>query len=109
VSGQDDALRRAMAWSGLTTATTHHPNTRSVLPTVPGIGAILRLVLRDDIPDSPRCPRVQAVTADSGVVTWPKDSAGKRSGTGGRTLGQASRTWAFAEAAVLCLRDHPAG
>jgi hypothetical protein len=109
VRGQDDALRRAMVWSGLTTATAHHPNTRSVLRTVSGIGVILRLVLRDDIPDSPRCPRVQAVAADSRVVTWPKDSAGKRSGTGGRTLGQASRTWAFAEAAVLCLRDHPAG
>jgi len=42
-------------------------------------------------------------------VKWAKASAGKRYGTAGSNIGHASLQWAFAEAAVLCLRDHPAG
>ena len=38
-----------------------------------------------------------------------KESAGKRSGTSGQKIGNASRTWAFSEAAVLFLRHNPAG
>jgi hypothetical protein len=37
-----------------------------------------------------------------------KVSAGKRLGTSGAKIGHAHRTWAFSEAAVLVLRDHPA-
>jgi len=43
------------------------------------------------------------------LVKCAKASAGKRSGPAGAKLGNASLTWAFAEAAVLCLRNHPAG
>ena len=43
------------------------------------------------------------------VVTWAKAAAGKRSGPSGTTIGKASVQWAFAEAVVLFLRDHPAG
>jgi len=43
------------------------------------------------------------------VVTWAKASAGKRDGTSGTTIGHASLPWACAAAAVLFLRDHPAG
>ena len=43
------------------------------------------------------------------LVTGAKESAGKRAGTSGTTLGPASRTWAFSEAAVLCVRATPAG
>jgi hypothetical protein len=41
-------------------------------------------------------------------VQWVRESAGKRDGTSGAKIGKAHRKWAFAEAAVLCLRDHPA-
>ena len=41
-------------------------------------------------------------------MQWSQASAGTRLGTSGAKIGQAHLTWAFAEAAVLCLRDHPA-
>jgi hypothetical protein len=43
------------------------------------------------------------------LVTCAKESAGKRSGTSGTTIGNAHLKWAFSEAAVLFLRDNPAG
>jgi transposase len=42
-------------------------------------------------------------------VTCAKESAGKREGTGGNKIGNADLQWAFSEAAVLFLRDHPRG
>ncbi|MGH8065882.1 MAG: hypothetical protein ACRERE_11765 [Candidatus Entotheonellia bacterium] len=36
-----------------------------------------------------------------------KESAGKRLGTSGTKIGKAHLKWAFSEAAVLFLRDHP--
>jgi hypothetical protein len=44
--GHSDHLRRNLAWSSLTTAKPHHPNTLDVLRTVPGIGDLLSLVRR---------------------------------------------------------------
>jgi hypothetical protein len=41
-------------------------------------------------------------------VKCRKEAAGKRLGTSGAKLGKAPLKWAFSEAAVLCLRDHPA-
>ena len=107
LSGPDDPRRRAMALSVLHTATQHDANRRSLLRTVPGIGAILRVVLLSAIHDSPRCPRGQDGVSSCRLVKCAKASAGKRSGTSGTTSGHASRTWAFSEAAVCCLRNHP--
>jgi hypothetical protein len=59
--------------------------------------------------DMQRFSRVQDVGSSCRLVTWAKDSAGPRDGTAGAKIGQAYRTWAFAEAAVLVLRDTPAG
>jgi hypothetical protein len=42
-------------------------------------------------------------------VQCAKESAGTRDGTSGKKIGNASRTWAFSEAAVLFLRNNPAG
>ncbi len=104
----DDAWLRDGELSLVTTAKHHDANTLSLLPTVPGIGKILRLVLRYDIHDSARFPRVQDFASYGRLVTWAKASAGKRSGTSGSKIGHAHLTWAFSEAAVLFLRDHPA-
>jgi hypothetical protein len=52
---------------------------------------------------------VQEVVSSCRVVKWAKASAGQRDGTSGTTIGHASRTWAFSEAAVRFLRHHPAG
>ena len=43
------------------------------------------------------------------LVKCVKESAGKRYGTSGTKSGNAPLKWAFSEAAVLCLRDNPAG
>jgi transposase len=43
------------------------------------------------------------------LVKCAKESAGKRYGTAGAKIGNAYLKWAFSEAAVLFLRDNPAG
>src|SRR2546429_654321 len=53
-------------------------------------------------------PRVQDVVSSCRLVQCARASAGTRYGTSGATLGKAHLTWAFAAAAVLFLRDHPA-
>ena len=73
------------------------------------MGKMLSLVLRDEIHDIERFPRVQAFASYGRLVTCAKESAGKRSGTSGANIGKAHLTWAFSEAAVVCWRDHPAG
>jgi hypothetical protein len=42
-------------------------------------------------------------------VQCAKAAAGTRSGTSGATIGKAQLTWAFSNAAGVCLREHPAG
>jgi len=105
----DDRLLRDMELTLLKTAKQHDANTLSLLRTVPGIGEILRLVLRDAMPDIERFPRVQDFVSSCRRVKCAKAAAGKRYGTSGTQIGHASLTWAFSEAAVLCLRHHPAG
>ena len=104
----DDALRRDVERTIVTTAKHHDAQTLSLLQTVPGIGKILSLVLLYDIHDIARFPRVQDVASSCRLVTCARASAGTRSGTSGAKTGNAQLTWAFSEAAVLCLRDNPA-
>ena len=70
---------------------------------------MLRLVLLDDIHHIDRFPRVQEFASSCRLVTCAKESNGKRSGTSGSKIGHAHLKWAFSEAAVLCLRNNPAG
>src|SRR5437867_8574355 len=67
--GHDDQLLRDVELSILKTATQHHAQTLYLLRTVPGIGAILRLVLLYAIHASARCPRVQDVLSSCRLVT----------------------------------------
>ena len=76
---------------------------------MPGIGRILSLVLLYEIHDIQRFPGVQDFVSYCRLVRCAKESAGKRDGTAGPKIGQASRTWAFSDAAVLCLRRTPPG
>jgi transposase len=91
------------------TATAHEAQTFDRLRSIPGVGTILALVLRYEIHAMQRFPRVQAFVSDGRLVTCATEAAGTRSGTSGKKLGHADLTWAFSEAAVLCLRNHPAG
>jgi transposase len=91
------------------TAKQHDANTFYRLRSVPGIGKILSLVLLYEIHDIRRFPRVQEFVSYCRLVKCAKESAGKRSGTSGTKIGNAYLKWAFSEAAVLFLRDNPAG
>jgi transposase len=90
------------------TAKHHDANTLYLLHTVPGIGKILSLVLLYEIHRIECFPRVQEFVSYARLVKCAKESNGKRSGTSGAKIGNAHLTWAFSEAAVLFLRDHPA-
>jgi hypothetical protein len=72
------------------------------------MGKMLSLVLLYDIHRIERFPRGQDVVSSCRLGTWAKESNGKRSGTSGAKIGHAHLQGAFAEAAVLCLRDTPA-
>ena len=80
-----------------------------LLQTGPGIGKILSLVLLYESHASQRFPSVQACVSYCRLVKGAKESAGKRYGTAGAKIGNVYVRWAFSEAAVLLLRDHPAG
>ena len=105
----DDRLRRAMELTILKTAKQLDAHTRYLLRTVPGIGALLSLVLLYESHDIHRFPRGQDFVSYCRLVNCAKESAGKRYGTSGTTLGHAYLQGAFSEAAVLCLRANPAG
>src|SRR5262245_1312490 len=59
--------------------------------------------------DITRFPRVQDFVSYCRLVKCAKESAGKRYGTTGAKIGNAYLKWAFSEAAVLFLRNNPAG
>ena len=61
------------------------------------------------MPDRARFPRVQDGVSAGRWVKGAQESAGKRYGTSGTKIGKAYLTWAFSAAAVLFLRNHPAG
>jgi transposase len=105
----DDALLRDVELALVKTAKPQDAHTLYQLQTVPGIGQILSLVLLYDIHHLDRFPRVQDCASYCRLVKCAKESAGKRSGTSGIKIGNAHLKWACSEAAVLCLRDHPAG
>jgi transposase len=93
----------------VSTAKAHDAQTFSRLRSIPGVGKILALVLLYEIPDINRFPRAQKFVSYCRLVKCAKESAGKRYGTSGKKIGNAYLTWAFSEAAVLFLRNNPAG
>jgi hypothetical protein len=107
--GDDDPLLTDLELPIVQTAKQHDAPTLYRLQSVPGMGKLLSLVLLDEMQDSQRFPRGQDVVSSCRWVTWAKESTGKRYGTSGAKIGNASLTWAFSEAAVLCLRNPPAG
>ena len=104
-----DELLRDVELTIVKTAKHHDANTLYLLQTVPGIGKILSLVLLYEIHRIDRFPRVREFASYSRLVKCAKVSNGKRSGTSGVKIGNAHLKWAFSEAAVLFLRDNPAG
>jgi transposase len=107
--GHYDPLLRDMELAILKTAKPHDPHTLYLLRTVPGIGELLSLVLLYELHDIQRFPRVQDFVSYCRLVKCAKESAGKRYGTAGAKIGNASLKWAFSEAAGLFLRHNPQG
>ena len=60
-----------------------------------------------EIHDIHRFPTVQDFASYARLVKCAKESAGKRTGTSGKKIGNAHLKWAFSEAAVLFLRQNP--
>jgi transposase len=87
----------------------HDANVFYRLRSIPGVGKILALVLLYEIHDIHRFPRVQEFVSYCRLVKCAKESAGKRYGSTGAKIGNAYLKWAFSEAAVLFLRNNPAG
>jgi transposase len=104
-----DQLLRDVELTIVQTAKQQDAQTLYRLQSVPGIGKILSLVLLYEIHDITRFPRVQEFVSYCRLVTCAKESAGKRYGTSGTKIGNAYLKWAFSEAAVFFLRNHPAG
>ena len=107
--GYDDHRLRDLEWPLVPAATQPAPPTLSLLHTSPGIGTILSLVLFSERHDIARFPSGQDGVSSCRLVKCAKEAAGQRSGTSGTKIGHAALTWACSEAAVLLLRDHPAG
>jgi transposase len=107
--GHDDRLRMDLALSMVHTAKADDAHPVYRLRSIPEVGKLLALVLRYEIHDIQRFPRVQEFVSSCCLVKWAQESAGKRDGTSGTKSGHAYRTWAFSEAAGLVLRKHPAG
>jgi transposase IS116/IS110/IS902 family protein len=105
----DDPLLNDVELTSVQTAQPHAAQPLSRRPSGPGIGKIVRVVWLDEMHDITRFPQVQEVVSYGRLVTWAQEAAGTRDGTSGAKVGQASLTWAFSEATVLGLRNHPAG
>jgi transposase len=105
----DDRRRRALELSIVQTARHHEATPLSRLQTVPGVGKILRWVLLYELHEIHRFPRVQDCVSACRLVKCATDSAGKRSGTAGKKIGNADLKWAFSAAAVLVLGPHAQG
>jgi len=91
------------------TAKLHDVQTFTRLQSVPGIGQILALVILYEIQNIQRFPRVQDFVSYCRLVKCAKESNGKRLGTSGKKMGNVHLRWAFAEAAILFLRQHQLG
>lgn len=87
----------------------HDANTFHRLRTVPGIGKILALVILYEIETIERFEKVGNFLSYARLVKCARESAGKKSGTGGAKIGNVHLRWAFGEAACLFLRNNPAG
>jgi transposase len=85
----DDHWLRDVDLCVLKTAKQHDANALYLLPTVPGIGEILSLVVRYASHAIQRFPRVQEFVSYGRLVKCAKESAGKRSGTSGTQIGNA--------------------
>jgi transposase len=102
-----DQLLRELELYIVRTAKEHDADTFHRLRSIHGVGKILSLVLLYEIHDIDRFPTVQDFVSYCRLVKCAKESAGKRTGSSGKKIGNVHLKWAFSEAAVLFLRGNP--
>jgi transposase len=102
----DDPLLAALERDLEKTAQGHEPVSLALLRPIPGVGTILALVLRYELEEIARFPRVQEFVSSCRLVKSARESNGKRHGPSGKKSGHAHLTWAFSEAAVLFLKNN---
>jgi transposase len=107
--GHYDRLLTDLELGLVKTAKAHEAQTFYRLRSIPGVGKLLALVRLYEIHDIRRFPRVQEFVSYRRLVKCAKASAGKRYGTSGKKIGKAYLKGACSEAAVLFLRNNPAG
>ena len=93
----------------LRTAKVDDPHALYILHSVPGIGAVLALVLLYEIHDISRFPTVQDFVSYCRLVKCPRESGGKKVASKNNKIGNAHLKWAFSEAACLFLRGNQRG
>src|SRR5438105_52206 len=97
-----DPWLRAGALPMVQTAKPHDAQPLDRRQSVPGMGTMLHLVRLYELHEMSRVPRVQDFVSACRLGKCAQESAGNRYGTAGTQSGQASLTWAFSDAAVLC-------
>jgi len=75
------------------------------LRSIPGVGKVLALILLYELHDVARFASAGQFLSYARLVRCAHESAGKKSGSGGKKIGNAHLRWAFAEAACLFLRS----
>jgi transposase len=78
-----------------------------ILRTIPGIGSIIGMTLLLEIDDIKRFSTHSKFCSYSRLVKPEKTSAGKRTGSGGRKIGNCHLKWGFSEATaqIICKSD----
>jgi transposase len=91
------------------TATGHNPQSFSRVPSVPGRGQMLALVILYELQALTRFPRGQDFVSYGRLTPCAQESAGKRYGFSGQKSGNPQLTGACSEAATLFLRHNQPG
>ena len=89
-------------------AKVHDPQSYYLLRSIPGVGKILALVLLYEIHNIRRFAKVGRFLSYARLVRCPHESAGKRTGSGKKKIGNPHLKWAFSETTILLLRQLPA-
>ena len=97
---ENDIIRHAKGYD---------PRTYYRLQTVPGIGAILALVILYEVEDIARFPSVQQFCSYTRLVKCPKESAGKRYGFSGSRIGNAHHQFTHDQALDMNLVGNQTG
>ena len=101
-----DGQLRKLEWYLQKTAQAQDGNTLVRLRSIPGVGSVLGLVLLYEIHDIRRFERVGQFLSYCRLVRPQHESAGKsKTSKGKKKIGNAHLRWAFAEAALLMLRE----